>query len=204
MPVPHARAVEDRHGAGRARPLGRVSLVVDHVAEVGRDLDVQGAEAVDDPLGLGVEDRGPGRGRRVVLRVRERDDREVGRRGRDRPAVERDVHVVGVRVGDGDVERRRRGDAGCAVRGADEGRGVRGVVRGGTGNPGVTQTGPFVSVPFSAGVVESAVVVPVPSFRPQRPRRPVPDVTSRFLLARMSPADRAAFQTRASSMTPEK
>jgi hypothetical protein len=35
---------------------------------------------------------------------------------------------------------------------------------------------PFVSVPFSAGAVESAADGPEPSFRPQRPTRPVPVV----------------------------
>jgi hypothetical protein len=41
----------------------------------------------------------------------------------------------------------------------------------------VLQTGPLVSVPFSAGVVESAALVPAASFKPQRPMRPVPAVS---------------------------
>jgi hypothetical protein len=43
--------------------------------------------------------------------------------------------------------------------------------------------GPFVSVPFSAAEIEFAAMMPEFSFNPQRPTRPVPDVTSWFMVA---------------------
>ena len=64
--------------------------------------------------------------------------------------------------------------------------------------------GPFVNVPFWAGVVESAALVPPFSLSPQRPMRLVAEVISRFLPAWISARVRARFQTRASSNKPPK
>jgi hypothetical protein len=65
-----------------------------------------------------------------------------------------------------------------------------------------SKVGAPVSVPFSAGVVESVAVLP--SSKPQRPTSPVPPVRERSLLARISEAARARDQTRTSSMRPAK
>ena len=59
-------------------------------------------------------------------------------------------------------------------------------------------------VPATPPATELAAVVPLPSLRPQRPMRPVPLVTSRFLLSLISCAVRAWSQIRTSSTIPAK
>ena len=68
------------------------------------------------------------------------------------------------------------------------------------GNPTV-QVGPFLRRP-RAPATESPTLRPVPSLSPQRPTRPDPEVTSRFMLAASSGCVRAWFQMRTSSRTP--
>ena len=41
--------------------------------------------------------------------------------------------------------------------------------------------GPFVSVPFGLVPIELTAMVPMPSLSPQRPSRPVPEVSSEFI-----------------------
>ena len=82
---------------------------------------------VHDPLRLRVVDRRQSDLLRVVLRVRDRDDREV-RAGLavDRASVERDVRGSRIRIRHRDVQGGRRRDAGRAVRRGDQGGRVRG------------------------------------------------------------------------------
>jgi hypothetical protein len=82
-----------------------------------------------------------------------------------------------------------------------------GVFVGGTimlnGAP-VTHSGPLVRVPSTAGAVESKIVVPLPSFMPQRPIKPVPLVNSELIAFWISVCVRATSQIRTSSRTPLK
>src|SRR2546428_7960442 len=91
---------------------------------------------------------------------------------------------------------------------ADRFCGAAGGVESGIGNPATHIGGvggvKFVAVPLVPLLPESPTTVPLPSFIPQRPMRPAADVISVFLAAKMSPAERATFQTRASSRTPLK
>src|SRR6185503_13892962 len=71
------------------------------------------------------------------------------------------------------------------------------------GDP-ATHNGPLVKVPSTAGAVESKIIVPLPSFMPQRPMSPVPLVNSELIAFWISVCVRATFQIRASSRTPLK
>ena len=73
---------------------------------------------------------------------------------------------------------------------------------GGGTKPG-THAGPLVRVPGKLPT-ELLVVVPEPSFMPQRATRPVPLVISEFLVLWIADWLRATFQTRASSIVPAK
>src|SRR5215208_3193590 len=66
-----------------------------------------------------------------------------------------------------------------------------------------TQAGPLVRVPGKLPT-ELLVIVPEPSFIPQRATRPAPVVISEFFVLWISDWLRAIFQTRASSMVPAK
>ena len=57
-----------------------------------------------------------------------------------------------------------------------------------------TQVGPFVNVPLTAGAVESTIVVPLFSFIPQRPIKPVPlgQLRNLYWLGSQSRAERGS------------
>src|SRR5215207_8755071 len=77
--------------------------------------------------------------------------------------------------------------------------GAAGGVVSGMGKP-ATQVGPLTSVPFGRPAMELFATVPVFSFNPQRPIKPVPLVNSEFMLVWISACERATFQILGSSI----